>query len=172
MRSPRAIFLDFDGALHPARDVADYASGSLPDVSLAQYVQERNLLRWVPVLAQMLDGHEDVMLVVHSGWRTRCQSYEIREFLGPLAPWFSGVTDNGPRYRSIMEVVDRFEIDQYVVIDDAVNEFPRDFPALLACDPDLGVTSPEVQAGLRQWLVATSQSEEPAGSLRSPCHAA
>lgn len=152
----RAIFLDFDGVLHPASDVADYASGATPDIPLKQFALQRDLLRWTPVLAELLAGHDDVMLIVHSGWRTRCQDYELREFLGPLAPWFAGSTGVGARYRSIRALVDRFGIDDFIVIDDAHAEFPAGWESLVCCDPDLGVTCPSVQQRIRAWLASSA----------------
>lgn len=149
----RAIFLDFDGVLHPASDVVDYDTSGMP---LKQFAAERNLLRWLPHLHELLAGHEDVLVIVHSGWRTRCQDYELREFLGPLAPWFAGSAPVGARYRSIERVVESAGINEYLVLDDAHFEFPEDYAPLVVCDPARGVSQPEVIEKIAHWLRTTA----------------
>ena len=87
----RAVFLDIDGVFHPSTAI----EGKDPAIPMDVYAKNHDLLRWTPVLAEMLQGHEDVMLFVHSNWRTAVSNATLRELLGPLGKGrlFQGVTD-------------------------------------------------------------------------------
>jgi hypothetical protein len=62
----------------------------------------------------------------------------------------------GSRYRSIEKVVESAGVDEYLVLDDARFEFPEGYSPLVVCDPDLGVSQPEVIEKIARWLQATA----------------
>lgn len=64
----RLVFLDFDGVLHPVEPAS---------LGLTQFC-------WLHILSQLLVGHDDVRLIVHSTWRYEYKDAELRAFLGPL----------------------------------------------------------------------------------------
>ena len=64
----RAIFIDFDGVLHPA---GGPEGACLP-------------FEWLCDLKALLSAHPPVRIVVHSSWRLTYPHEEIREFLSGL----------------------------------------------------------------------------------------
>lgn len=158
----RVISLDFDGPLHPTSAVADWENSDTP---LAHLRVERDLFRWVPILVELLAPHPDVAIMVHSGWRTLCRDFELREYLGPLGERFIGSTPLGGRYAGIMHCVNRFEISDYLVIDDADHAFPKDCAELVVVHPETGISDEKVIARIREWLERTAD-REPEGEGR------
>lgn len=162
----RAIMLDFDGVVHPVSVIADWRSLNIGPADLPRLVQERGLLRWLPVLSRALDDHPDVLIAVHSGWRGMTSNMQMREFLGPLASRFIGVTSAElPRHAGIVEFALRAGFDHYLVIDDAIREFPPGFPELLATHPERGLEDEAVCLRLQQWLDSTAPSMTAAPSV-------
>ena len=140
----RAIFLDFDGVTHGAGD----------GVEAAVHFQ------WLHVLVQLLDPWPDVNLAVHSTWRYHHTPKELQALLGPLGSRFIGAAPRGPRAEAILWFLHMNPaITRYLVLDDAPQEFPADFPGdLVFCDSRSGVSAPEVQARIRAWLEAPPQT--------------
>jgi len=77
----RALSLDIDGVLHPV-NVVDQIPTSFP---VLPYAAELGLMRWVSHLVELLQGHDDVVLPVHSSWRRSVPEHEIRALLEPVA---------------------------------------------------------------------------------------
>ena len=150
----RVIFLDIDGVLHPSTAVANFAASGQ---AIGIYAEANDLMRWNEHLSVILKEHDDVMLVVHSSWRMEFAESEIRALLGPLSGYFQGVThrDHAGRYNSILQLVERAQFDDYLILDDATREFPDGCAELVVCDPLRGVSDPAVQARVRSWLEAT-----------------
>ena len=92
----RVIFLDFDGVLHPCPPDRIFE----PILPLAELIRIDNMFRWVPLLAEILDGHKDVRIIVHSTWRLLASDEELRSVLGPLADRFAGSTPRAGRRQS------------------------------------------------------------------------
>lgn len=153
MEKLEVLTLDFDGCLHSVEDIADLAGGVPLGVNLLDEVGRRGLMRWWPLLHDLLDRRPNLMLMVHSGWRNFLSDGQIRKLLTPYEDRFLGTTPRGPRWRSIMECVERFDIGNVVIIDDAVNEFPPGLECLVACHPYVGVSDPAVLARIEQVLV-------------------
>ena len=160
----RVLFLDLDGPLHPTEAIQGLAPGidRLPVAA-----RERMLFRWLPHLESLLEEHPDVGIVVHSAWRRYASNSELREVLGPLADRFLGVTSTDiTRHAGIEEIARRFGIDTYLIVDDALEEFPAGCPQLCAVDPNTGIAACDVQERIRGWLQETAQhQEEPALAL-------
>jgi len=137
----RAIFLDFDGVLHP--------SGGDPGRVMP--------FEWLPILANLLQECPDVKLVVHSSWRDVHSSDYLREFMGPLGSRLLGAVPPGPRGLAIQEFL-RLEvrITSYIVLDDMPAECPAGLEdSVIVCDPLLGISEQTVQDQIRRWLEST-----------------
>lgn len=134
----RAIFLDFDGVLHPC--------GGPPGQTLP--------FEWLPELALLLAAAPDVSIAVHSSWCEMYSNCALTEFLGSLGPRMIGTVGPGAKAAAVLAFVRSHpEIDRWLVIDDDETEFPAGFPGeLVICTPSRGVSDPVVQARIQQWL--------------------
>lgn len=138
----RILFLDFDGVLHPGPDVT-----SAP----AHWC-------WLPALVDVLAGHKDVRIVVHSLWRLDHNVDELRVLLGDLAERVIDATPEGGRLESIERWLEGHAVvDSYRILDDDVSDFFYPLPeGLIVCNSALGVTEPGVRRQLLAWLEAPS----------------
>jgi len=162
----RGLFLDFDGVAHPVSDIADWRELNVHGRDLPSLIAKRNLFRWMPHLVDALHDHQDVVIIVHSGWRSVANNMLLREILGPLGEQFVGVTplDMG-RYPGICEMALRAGLDQYLIIDDATHEFPPGCAELLVTHPEQGLTDVAVKDALRAWLDSTAPSQNAAPAM-------
>lgn len=136
----RLIFLDFDGVLHPVE----------PET------QGLERFCWLPHLTQLLTGHEDVRIVVHSTWRYEYTDVELRVLLGPLGSQFVGGAPRGPREQAIETVLlANKHVKHHLVLDDAGNEFSGARVNLLLLDSQQGLSHRRVQHAIAQWLSST-----------------
>jgi hypothetical protein len=155
----RLLSLDFDGPLHPVSAIADKIT-SVSGMELDRMVQDRDLFRWMAVLECALEGHDDVLIAVHSNWRRYASNSQLRGYLGNLADRFVGITSlELPRCEGIEELARRAEVDHLLVIDDDLAQFPTDYAPLLAVDPEMGLSSDTVLQALDTWLRATAPVE-------------
>jgi HAD domain in Swiss Army Knife RNA repair proteins len=154
----RVVFLDFDGVVHPVSAIVDWRTLNVHGADIHNLIERRDLFRWLPLLKSRLEAHPDILLAVHSGWRAVLDNSKMKEVLGPdLSDRFIGVTSmEKTRYQGIIDMVDRADISQYLIIDDATHEFPQGLENLVATDPEVGVNDPAVLGRLEQWLYATS----------------
>lgn len=153
----RVIFLDFDGVLHPVSALSWFQLRR----PLRQTIQMARLFRWTWVLDELLVGHEDVQLLVHSTWRLLQDEQTLHEVLGPLAPRFAGRTVGADRYQSIVDALERLPGSQYQILDDHAEQFPHEVEHLIVCDPELGVYDERVRSRLRDWLAQTRPGAAP-----------
>lgn len=158
----RAIFLDFDGPMHPISAI----TGLVPPVlNLAQEIEQRQLMRHLPLLDRALEDHEDVGIVVHSAWRRFVDNAGLRHMLGPLADRMLGITSTGlERYEGILQLVERAGIDDYLIIDDAAEEFPAGLHRLALVCPENGITDPQALDALSAWLSSSAAAPTPQGA--------
>ena len=142
----RALFLDFDGVLHPKTIEADIETDA-PAIFTSHF-------GWLPALVGVLRTHADVVIVVHSTRRYTPDAEELKLLLGALGPRFVGATPKGPRYPSIawwLHMNPQFA--NHRILDDDASEFPTPPPPeLILCNPTTGVAAPEVLVALRNWL--------------------
>lgn len=155
--SMRGLFLDFDGVTHPVSAIKDWRELNIHAADLPNLIQKRDLFRWLHLLADALTAHPDVLIVVHSGWRSVANNILMRQILGEsLAERFIGVTSlELDRHAGIQELAKRSGMNSYLIIDDATHEFPLDHPNLIATNPELGLTDPDVIKQLQVWLEST-----------------
>ena len=144
----RALFLDFDGVLHPA---------GLTVHDVRQPVERIRAMRpdlfcHVELVDALLRPHPDVEVWVHSGWRLHHPVQTIAPLLGPLAARLQGITQGVSRHDSIREAVAAHRIDDYRILDDLPGEFDGTPDELILCDPALGVSCPTVRQRLSAWL--------------------
>ena len=157
----RGCFLDFDGPLHPVSEIADQRS-KVSSADLPHLVKTRGLFRWLPILERALENHDDVVIVVHSGWRGLATNSQLKEFLGPLAPRFIGITSiDMPRYEGIVDFAARAGLDSYRIIDDAAHEFPAKLHELVLTDPELGLSEGAPCDALADWLLQSAPQQVP-----------
>ena len=147
----RVLFLDFDGCLHPpgllACQVHQGAAGSF------EYAVPVDLFLWLPILTNLLAPHPDVFIVVHSSWRGTYSAAEIGDMLGDLGCRYLGVTTPGPTFGSITAWLSRNTATTWRILDDAPSEFPDPPPLeLIICHPLMGLSAPDVQAQIADWL--------------------
>ena len=137
----RAIFIDFDGVLHPA---GGSVGACLP-------------FEWLSDLKALLSPHPPVRIVVHSSWRLTYSHEEIRDFLSGLRALEIAMVGLGEKLQAITAYLGAHpEIASGLVIDDEPNEFPADFPLqVVACDPAIGITCPRVKSQVTAWLIHT-----------------
>lgn len=110
---------------------------------------------WLPVLVELLAEHDDVRIVVHSSWRYERTLAELREVLGALGSPVIDLTPRTSRWESIEWWMSQnfCAVSSCYVLDDSPHQFPSPPPLqLVICDPRCGVSAPDVQAALREWL--------------------
>lgn len=160
----KALFLDFDGPLHPSTAIEGIRRP--PD---QQTCKDRQLFRWARHLEEIIaplseERRAEILIVAHSSWRKidgLSQSL-IRESLGPiLSEMYVGMTrpDLG-RWESILDTCNRFDIDDYLIIDDATKEFPEGLPQLVICNPLKGLSDPQVQDRIAEWATAQTTDHQ------------
>lgn len=153
----RVLFLDFDGVLHPLGlqlEAGRYVNGKPVAKPVAV-----EFFCWLGLLGELLKGHEDVRLVVHSSWRESHTEEALVAYFADLKHLVLGATRADlPKYESVLAwVAEHPEVRGYRILDDALQEFPQD-PAVdefIACHWQRGITEAEVQTQLRDWLAAT-----------------
>ncbi|WP_431276871.1 HAD domain-containing protein [Variovorax ureilyticus] len=111
---------------------------------------------WLPYLAQVLQAHRDVEIVVHSTWREVYPLPELADMLAELGNRTIHVTSPGDRYAAILSWLEANPTSAYRILDDDAAEFPVPSPAeLILCDGQRGVSAPEALTALETWLSQT-----------------
>lgn len=149
------LFIDIDGVLHPVsvREIEIGAGGGLR-------FSGPELFRWAPVLWQLIEPY-DVMVAVHSSWRHSYQFAEILDaFPAAMQSRIAGLTAGAGRYESILDWVERYEVTRFAVLDDTPGAFPMNWPHLIDCDPELGITESRVQERLQRFLGFCERDEQ------------
>ena len=156
----RVLFLDFDGPLHPATAIQGISRP--PD---EQECRSRDLFRWAANLESVFDDADEeikssTLIAAHSSWRTLPGLSQdlIRHQLGPvLSQMYIGMTrPDLSRWASIQDMVKRGGFSDFLILDDAVNEFPENLPQLVVCSPLRGVSDPDVLARIKTWVTGAN----------------
>lgn len=150
----RVLFLDFDGVLHPPKAIA----GARPPLTPAQIrAGWPQTFEHLPLLAQLLQAHTDVCVVVSSSWRLFLSEEELGKLLSPIAPWYAGALH--PRLTQRDEAIKAWlaenSIKDFAVLDDVPRFFtgyPSQWPELIVCNAALGIADIQVQQRLQACL--------------------
>ncbi|MFK4705895.1 hypothetical protein ABIC83_002734 [Roseateles asaccharophilus] len=147
----RFLSVDLDGVLHGAD-----AHFAVEDIKVPlQALRAAGLFVHLELLDEILAPHPEVKLLVHSSWRLTHNDDELRELLGPLGDRFIGATIRElDRQLSIFEfaVTRQLKPEQYRVLDDQVELLEELGDAVIACDPELGLSAPAARQALEAWL--------------------
>ena len=154
------LFLDFDGVLHPVTAI----EGLTPHhPQLLDAMRSRDMFRWVPLLDEILHANEDITIAVHSSWKQYLDNAQLQEVLGPLASRLIGITPRGTgRFHGIIELIERARIDNHIIVDDAIDEFPWNLPELVATNPLKGINDREVLDRISDWVGIVNSNTPPA----------
>jgi hypothetical protein len=144
----RVLFLEFDGVLHPESAVSRF----IPVAPLPREIARAWLFRWAWILDELLEGHPEVSIVVHSKWRQLLADEELQSCMGPLARRFAGSTPRMAKWNSILEVVEGNRLQDFRILDAHPEAFPSGLGKLIACDTEIGLRAYGVQKQIRQWL--------------------
>ena len=140
------IFLDFDGVLHPA----DYLSFKTINDELVLASDAR--FCWVEDLWNLIHNF-DCHLVIHSSWRNSYTLEQLRNLLPvELGKRVVAITAGDNRHQSILGYVEKSGVESYIILDDAADEYPSECIELLLCKDNMGISSPEIQNKLTQFL--------------------
>lgn len=160
----KALFLDFDGPLHPTTAIQGL-NGKVSEKD----IQDRGLFRWIPILEEIVRSapkktQDDLHIVGHTSWRQSNVATQdlIRKSLRSLSPYYVGMTNPElPRWESIVEMCERAKLDDIIIIDDNYSEFPTGLPQLMVCNPLLGISDARISEKISHWLESTNQQETP-----------
>ena len=148
----RALFLDFDGVLHPPSAIA----GAKPPLTPAEIREGWPLtFEHLPLLATLLAGQTQLAVVVSSSWRIFLNDPELGELLPPISPWYAGSV--GLPYRGRAEAIGAWlrahpTVGDFAILDDTASYFPGTWETLILCDPEQGLGNPVAQSKLEAWL--------------------
>lgn len=161
----RVLFIDYDGVLHPL-GLELMQGASLNGKPRAKAIKV-DFFCWVPLLAELLEGHPDVFLVVHSSWRESHTHAALGAYLAPLEERYLGATVDGDKLASIdtwltahPEVTSYRILDDVALVeetDDAEEPYPRE--EFILCHYQKGISCPGVVRQLQNWLRATAPAE-------------
>lgn len=146
----RALFLDFDGVLHPPESIA----GARPPLTANQIRKSFPCtFQHLPTLHDLLHTHDDVVVVVSSSWRLFLSDAELIDLLAPISTWFAGSLS---RYKAkdeaIRDWLTHHQVSDFAVLDDIAQFFPEGSKSLILCDPGRGLSDPVIQLRVRKWL--------------------
>lgn len=110
---------------------------------------------YTDVLAKLLEGHDDVALVVASSWRAHLDDRQLGEQLPGLRRWYVGSVGMpaSPRDLALREwLAANPQIVDFLVLDDQQRLYPGKWPQLVVCNSGLGLGDKNVQRRIAEWL--------------------
>lgn len=145
--TPPTIFLDFDGVLHPA----DYLR--FAEINGELVIDHDLRCCWANILYDLIKDSL-CRLVVHSSWRESNSVEQIRAMLPEkLRRHVVATTRGAGRHASIQRYIEQNDVKQYLILDDAGDEFPEDCRQLVLCESDRGISCTSVQAAISAFLI-------------------
>ena len=153
MRPQNIVFLDLDGVLHRAPRPGEL---TIATAGISELLEERpDLCEWSQQLANALEGRA-CGIIVHSSWRAYMSDGAMRAFLpAPIRHRFLGATSSElGREASILHAVRAMKVmdEEFLVVDDDLEQFHELRHRLVVCDPEMGVTTPGVAKEITTWL--------------------
>lgn len=141
-----ALFLDFDGVLHPIGSAQFTQEGPIKGVGLFQ---------WLPQLLEVISPYLKLKLVIHSSWRFVENSDEklFQHLPTELVKRVCGTTDRNvcSRYASIVQYCLVNKIDRHIILDDEPNMFDV-HDNLIICNSKCGLSDLETVYALKTRL--------------------
>lgn len=150
--------MDFDGVLHSPGAIA----GAQPPLTPVEIQRGwPDTFMHLPLLANLLKDYSDVAVVVSSSWRMFLDDIELGELLKPISHWYAGSTGNVHlgRDKAIKEWLRHNTIKEFIILDDVESFFPGNWPMLILCKPNDGISDLHVLQKLQAWLGSASSSE-------------
>ncbi|WP_418921987.1 HAD domain-containing protein [Comamonas testosteroni] len=146
----KALFLDFDGVLHPP----DAIEGARPPLTSDQIRRSfPGTFQHLPILRDLLHKHDEIAVIVSSSWRLFLSDAELIDLLAPISTWFAGSLS---RYKgkdeAIRDWLAHHQVNDFAVLDDVAQFFPEGSKSLILCDPRRGLSDPVVQERVKRWL--------------------
>ena len=140
------VFLDFDGVLHPTNYLNfETINGELVLTDDIRFC-------WAEVLWNLI-AKFDCHLVIHSSWRSSYTLQELQYLLpASLAGRVVAITAGDNRYEGILNYVEEAKVKNYIILDDAADEFPSDCSELLLCHGNRGISSQDIQNRVTSFL--------------------
>ena len=152
MSEPIALFVDFDGVIHPYGIEAFDENFKL--------IANPVLFCWRPILEELLAPHPNVQIIVSSDWRRLFADEALVTLLGPdLGQRFVGVVNryNNSRAAEIRAEAAQRRLCRWLAIDDHPSVSKARSAGdgrFIVCDSDSGISDVSVQNELRQKLAA------------------
>lgn len=172
----RIIYLDFDGVLHDDEVYRDFKRG------IYLRTPGRSLFEWEKFLSSLLVQHSDVRIVLSTSWvPIRGYNYTRNRLSSTLRSIVIGSTFHGrfmhrsefmslPRGVQIAQDAARREPQFWLAIDDDDDQWPRYLRDKLICtDGGKGLSAPEIQLAVSEWLKKTSNSYCQVDTQKADC---
>jgi hypothetical protein len=151
------LYLDFDGVLHP--DEVYRIRGQI----VLRY-DGIGLFEWAPLLAEYLEPHPDVRIILSTSWVRVLSFTGARAWLPDAiakrvigATWHSAMNQTWwlglSRYEQISRHAQRHRIARWLAVDDDGHDWPEDQAGhLIHTDSMLGIAAPDSRELLQQRL--------------------
>lgn len=171
----RVLYLDYDGVLHHE---AVYLSSELgPYIDQTEAPGQR-LFEWVNILEAILADHPDVSIILSTTWAripgfalavsklpASLRRRVIGKTLDPTSQGQEQDCDFGflaiPRGLQILGDAIQRSVEVWIALDDDVALWPPSAVRnLIACDGDVGISCPQTQAKLVDWLSTTAPVDQ------------
>jgi len=160
----KAIFLDFDGVLHPSPEVLQHRLSTLA-LQGSESILATGLFRWASLLEDALQAatdstsqaDSDIAIIAHSSWRNQpwMTTDLARGLLGPLGHRFAGFTTRFEgRERSIEDFVSRASVQEFLILDDAEREFSALRDHLVLTNPLIGLNDSNTLSLVSRWVAS------------------
>lgn len=149
----RIIFIDFDGVLHSPRAI----SGAKPPLTPKEIRQDwPETFKHLPLLADLLYGHENISVVVSSSWRFFLSDSELHELLKPIEKWYAGSIKNPSigREEAIKKFISINKISDFIILDDVPAFFKESWANLIICPAERGISDTQVHTKIKTWIEA------------------
>ncbi len=157
MNELKILFLDYDGPMHPDEVYRTKNSG------IVLFADGHNLFEHAPLLAELLEPHQDVKIVLSTSWvrvigfdraKERLPAALQERIVGAtyhksMKEWF----DQLSRYKQILGHVGRHKLNDWIALDNDPIGWPADqMDRLVLCDDWGGLGDLAPQEKLRGWL--------------------
>lgn len=142
-----AIFFDIDGCFH--------AQGAAKFNRMGDLLPSSDpLFTWADQFVQIIEAYHNVALVCHSTLRLMTTEGVICRMLPPLMQErFLTCTQEIDRYDSIVKTAKDFGFEQFIIIDDSPEEFPKGLPNFVECNSYAGMSSEFAQTDLKNLML-------------------